>query len=311
MVIKNKKKVSKGSIKKTKKSIKKKIKVKDLPNYKKFIENSADSKKVNTLSLANEREIAMDFASKMYKEFDRMIKSIVLFGSSTKHVAVPDSDIDIIVLIDDVEIAWDEELIAHYREELAKIIKTNPYKKALHINTVKLSTWWDDLMRGDPVVLNVIRFGDTLIDYGGFFAPLKVLLNQGKIKSTPEAVYNLIQRAPAHYLRAKRSMLDVVDGLYWTMVDAAHAALIAANVMPTSPEHISEVLDKVFVRNKVLNKKAVEDYMEIHALAKEIIHGKRIQIEGKKIDGLILKTDNFLRTMNKLVEDLLASKKEE
>jgi len=128
---------------------------------------------------------------------------------------------------------------------------------------------------------------------------------------TPEAVYNLIQRSPAHYLRARRSMLDVVDGLYWAMVDAAHAALIAANVMPASPEHIDDVLSEVFVKNKVLSKRAVEDYEEIHKLAKDIIHGKRVHIEGKKLDELLVKTDNFLRVMNKLVEDLLASKKEE
>ncbi len=309
MVTKKKKKVSKKKTKK--KTTKKKIKVKELPDFRDFVNDSLDTKEVNTLKLASEREIAMDFASKMYREFDRMIKSVVLFGSSAKHVAMPDSDIDIIVIIDDVEIAWDEELIAHYREELARIVKSNPYKKALHINTVKLSTWWNDLMRGDPVVLNVIRFGDPLIDYGGFFTPLKVLLAQGKIGATPEAVYNLIQRSPAHYLRARRSMLDVVDGLYWAMVDAAHAALIAANVMPASPEHIDDVLSEVFVKNKVLSKRAVEDYEEIHKLAKDIIHGKRVHIEGKKLDELLVKTDNFLRVMNKLVEDLLASKKEE
>ncbi len=305
MVSKKKVKVSKPVKKTTKrkttkrnkdksKITKKRINVKSLPNYKSHVTSSIKGEKVNTLGLVGEREIAMDFATKVYREFDRMVKSVVLFGSSAKHAAVPDSDIDIIVLIDDVEISWDDELIAYYREQLGKIVKTNPYKKALHINTVKLSTWWDDLMKGDPVVLNVIRFGDPLLDYGGFFTPLKVLLNQGKIRSTPEAVYNLVQRAPAHYLRAKRSMLEVVDGLYWSMVDSAHAALIAADIMPASPEHIAEVLDDVFVKNKVLNKKTIEDYHLMHKLAKEIVHGKRIQIEGKQLDDLLSRTDNFL-----------------
>jgi predicted nucleotidyltransferase/uncharacterized protein (UPF0332 family) len=294
-----------------KKVAKKRIKVRALPDYKKSLGEANFLRPVDTLKLVSEREIALDFASKVYREFDRMIKSVVLFGSSAKNVAVPDSDIDVIIIIDDVEVAWDDELIAHYREELGRIIKTNPYKKALHINTVKLSTWWDDLMRGDPVILNVIRFGDPLIDYGGFFTPLKVLLNQGKIKSTPEAVFSLIQRAPAHYLRAKRAMLEVVDGLYWSMVDAAHAALIASSIMPASPEHITEVLDNVFVKNKVLNKKTIEDYTLVHKIAKEIAHGKRVQIEGKQLDDLMLRADNFLRTMNQLVEDLIESKKQE
>ncbi|MAG40120.1 hypothetical protein CMI41_04080 [Candidatus Pacearchaeota archaeon] len=305
-----KKKTKKGIKKVPKKTSKKKLRVKELPDYKRFVKDSLNTDKVDTLKLVSEREIAMDFSMKVYQEFDRMIKSVVLFGSSAKNVAMPDSDIDIIILIDDVEISWDDELIAHYRETLGRIIKNNPYKKALHVNTVKLSTWWDDLMRGDPVILNVIRFGDPLIDYGGFFTPLKVLLNQGKIKSTPEAVYSLIQRAPAHFLRAKRSMLDVVDGLYWSMVDAAHAALIAASIMPASPEHIADVLEDVFVKNKVLNKKTIEDYTLIHKIAKNIIHGKKAQIEGKQLDDLMLRAENFLKIMNQLVQDLIESKKE-
>ena len=43
------------------------------------------------------------------------------------------SDIDIIIIIDDASIKWDMELIAWYRQELGKIIQTNPYKKSLHI----------------------------------------------------------------------------------------------------------------------------------------------------------------------------------
>ena len=117
-----------------------------------------DSKKSSkklppTMRLIAERDIALDFATKIYKEFDQMIKSIVLFGSSAKKISTPDSDIDIIIIIDDVAINWDPELVAHYRGTLADILKANPYKKALHINTVKLSTWWQDLMRGDPIIV--------------------------------------------------------------------------------------------------------------------------------------------------------------
>ena len=50
-----------------------------------------------TLTITGEREIASDFATKVYEKFDQMIKSIVLFGSSAKQTATPDSDIDIIL----------------------------------------------------------------------------------------------------------------------------------------------------------------------------------------------------------------------
>jgi predicted nucleotidyltransferase/uncharacterized protein (UPF0332 family) len=275
-------------------------------------ENNPDNlvlKEPETMTLVGEREIALDFALKVYENFDQMIKSIILFGSSAKRVSTPDSDIDIIIIIDDVSINWDEELIAWYREELGKIIKTNPYRKSLHINSVKLSTWWDDLMKGDPVVINVLRYGDALVDFGGFFNPLKILLRDGKIRSTPEAIYTLLQRAPAHLVRANQSMLTTIDGLYWAMVDSAHAALIAADVMPSSPEEIAEVLDETFVKTGLLNKKFVKSYEEIHSVAKEIVHGKITSIKGEALDESFKKTDAFLGEMAKLVDGLIERKK--
>ena len=267
-----------------------------------------DNGKPATLKIGGEREIAADFAVKVYDKFDKMIKSIVLFGSSARRVSTPDSDIDIIIIIDDASVRWDQELIAWYREEIGKLIVANPYAKALHVNTVKLSTWWEDMMRGDPVVINVLRYGDALIDYGGFFNPLKVLLKEGKIRSTPESIYTLLQRAPGHMTRARQSMLAVVDGLYWTMVDSAHAALIAANVMPSSPENIPEALTERFVKAKVLDKKYVKYYEEIHMIAKEVVHGRLTSVRGKKLDEWFEMADDFLGEMAKLVDDLIDSK---
>ena len=45
--------------------------------------------------------------------------------------------------------------------------------------------------------------------------------------------------------------------------------------------------------------------------AKQIMHGKKTVIEGKVLDDLMLRADNFLKTMKKLVNDLIESKKEE
>lgn len=266
---------------------------------------------VPTLAIAGEREIASDFAMKVYDKFDQMIKSIVLFGSSAKKVSLPDSDIDIIIIIDDVSIKWDQELIAWYREELGKLIRDNPYAKSLHINTVKLSTWWDDMMRGDPIVINVLRYGDALVDFGGFFNPLRILLKEGKIRSTPESIYTLLQRAPGHLTRARNSMLMAVDGLYWTMVDAAHAALIAAGILPSSPEEIPNVLTENFVKNKMTSKRYVEYYIEVHKAAKDIVHGKLTFVKGKELDEWFIKADAFLGEMARIVDELIDERKRE
>ncbi len=262
-------------------------------------------KNVPTLQLKKESDIAMDFATKAYQRFDKLIKSVVLFGSTAKQTTVTGSDIDIIILLDDVAINWDEELIAWYREELEKIIKANPYQMALHVNTVKLSTWWEDLMRGDPVVLNVLRYGEAMIDMAGFFNPLKSLLLKGKIRSTPEAIYSALQRAPVHIVRSKISVLNSIEGLYWAMVDSAHAALIAANVPPASPEHIAIDLKTTFVDEKKLNMKYVVWYRDLLVLHKKIDHGEIKELRGIEIDAWQDRAEEFLDVMAQIVKSLI------
>lgn len=269
-----------------------------------------DKKKVSakdfpTLKLLSEREIAMDFATKAYQKFDKIIKSIILFGSSVKHTTTSGSDIDIIVIIDDASIKWDQELIAWYREELGKLIAANPYKRELHINSVKLTTWWQDLLRGDPVVVNILRYGEALIDFAGFFNPLKVLLSEGRINSTPEAIYTCLQRAPQHLARSKASELNSIEGLYWAMVDSSHAALMATGETPPSPEHIPILLKEKFVDNKLLRMRYVVWYRDLYLLHRKIIHGEVTDLRGADIDDWQKRTDEFIRVMAELIKNIV------
>lgn len=284
--------------------VKKKLKTKKIKREEKKKEEVKE-KLIPTLQLKTEDEIAMDFAVKVYQKFNKIVKSIVLFGSSTKQSITSGSDIDIMILIDDASIKWDQELIAWYREELEKIIQQSPYKKDLHINTIKLTIWWEDLIRGDPVVLNILRYGEAMIDAGGFFNPLKHLLLQGKIRSTPEAIYSCLQRAPMHIARSKTAELGTIEGLYWAMVDSAHAALIAANISPPSPEHIAGELKMNFVSSGKLKMRYVDWFRELNVLHKKIIHGEITDLKGFQIDEWQKKAEEFLSVMAQLVNEII------
>lgn len=281
-----------------------------MPNKKTKNKQSSDkkSKKINkkdipTLNLKTEHDIAMDFATKVYQKFNKIVKSVILFGSITKQTSIKGSDIDIMIIIDDVTINWDQKLIAWYRDEINNILKTNPYEKSLHVNTIKLSTWWEDFMRGDPVITNILRYGEAMIDLAGFFEPLKYLLIKGKIKSTPEAIYASLQRAPMHIARSKASELNAIEGLYWAMVDSAHAALISAGVSPASPEHIPIELRENFVDKGRLKMKVVVWYRDLLVLHKKIVHGEIKDLKGVEIDDWQEKTEEFLRLMAQLVKE--------
>jgi len=288
-----------------KKKVSKKKIVKKTTSRSESGKSKIDSKNLPTLKLKKEDEIAMDFAVKVYKKFDKMVKSVVLFGSSTKQTATTESDIDIVIILDDVSINWEQELIAWYRTELDKILSTSPYQKSLHINTIKLSTWWKDLMKGDPVVLNILRYGEAIIDMAGFFNPLKYLLLRGDIKSTPEAIYTCLQRAPTHIARSRISGLNVIEGLHWAMVDSAHAALIAANVLPPSPEHIPVDLKEHFVDTGKLKMKYVIWYKDLLVLHKGIMHGKVKDLKGIETDAWQTRAEEFLEVMAKLVLEIV------
>lgn len=259
--------------------------------------------KLTTLSLKTEHDIALDFATKVYKKMGQPIKSIILFGSAVKKSISLGSDIDVIIIIDDVSIKWDMELTAWYREELDNIVNANPYNKSLHINTVKLSTWWEDILKGDPTVINIIRYGEAIIDLAGFFEPLKYLLLQGKIKGTPEAIYSCLQRAPSHLARSKMSELGAVEGIYWSMIDSAHAALISANILPASPEHIAIDLKVNFVDTGKLKQKYVDNFKDVFTLYKKIAHNEITDLRGVVIDDLQEKAEQFLTEMIRIVKD--------
>ncbi len=256
-----------------------------------------------------ERDIAMDFATRVHRKFDRVIKASVLFGSQAKNTATPQSDIDIILIVDDATIQWDMELVAWYREELAKLISACSYNKELHINTIKLTTWWQDLMYGDPVVLNILRYGEALVDIGGFFNPIKALLAQGKIRSTPEAVYAALQRSPTHLARSRAAELQAVEGIYWSMVDAAQAALITAGKMPPSPEHLAQYLKESFVDSGLLKAESIKAFNDLFELHKSISHGLTSDIKGADLDRWQATAEKFLTDMTGIIDKILEYKK--
>jgi len=263
------------------------------------------SKNYPTLNLKTEWDIAMDFAQKVYQKFDKLVKSIVLFGSAVKHTDVIGSDIDVIIIVDDASVMFDEKLILWYREELADIVRQNPYKQELHINTIKLTTWWQDLSRGDPVVINIIRYGEVLIDFGGFFNPLKILLQDGKIKATPESIYTCLNRVPFHITRSKQSEISSVEGCYWAMVDSAQALLMAINLLPPSPEHIALLLKENFVDKGLLKIKYVVDFRDLYDLHRRVMHGEIKDIDGKIIDSWQNKAQEFFDITLRLIKEII------
>ena len=259
-------------------------------------------KKVGNLEvLEKDYKIAYDFAFKVQKKFKEIVKSVILFGSVAKGVPKITSDIDLVILVDDASIKWDGEAISWYQEELKKLVDKESENDKLHINTVTLSSFWENVLIGEPAAINILRYGIPVFD-PGFIMPLKFLLYQGKIRPSQEAVYNCAGRVPWHIFRGKIKLLGAIGDFYWAFVDSAHAPLMQAGHIPPSPEQVADLLEKVFVRRKKIEQKYADWMREIYELAHRVKNNEVPSLPGRTYDVWLKRTEEFTQVMSKLLE---------
>lgn len=243
-------------------------------------------------------DLAYKFSTRAYKEFGTFVKAIVLFGSVTRK-ATEAGDIDILIIIDDLTLTLKPEVIQTYRILVQKIIADISTK--LHITTLKLTTFFEYAKVGDPVAINILRDGVALLDTG-FFEPLQLLLRTGRIRPTPESIWSYYIRAPATVQNSKWHIMQASLDLYWAVIDAAHAALMKANQIPPTPEHVADWLEQIFVKTKHLSPKYVLTMRKFYKLSKDITHRNIKEISGSEYDRLQKEAQEFIEEMRRIVE---------
>ena len=238
-------------------------------------------------------ETARKFARMMYQELGTFIRGLVLFGSTTKTPASPKKDIDILVILDDVRVNFSKELVETYRIITEKVA-SNVDPQRLHIQSMKFSSFWEYVRAGDPVAINILRSGVALIDTG-FFDPLQILLDQGRIRPSEEAIFTYFTMAPASLNRSQQHLLTAVVDLYWAAIDAAHAALMKSGEIPPSPEHVADLLERKLVKEGHINKKYADVMRELYTLFKKIVHRDIKSLSGKEYDRYFELTQTFVK----------------
>lgn len=256
-----------------------------------------------------EFDIARDFASRIYKEFGTFIKSLVLFGSATKTTKLAkEADIDILIILDDVSVNLTRELTQTYRIIVEKILVEMKDGERLHVQSMRLSSFWEYVRAGDPVAINVLRYGMALIDTG-IFDPLQSLLDNGRIRPTRESIYTYFTMAPASVTRSKEHILSAMVDLYWASVDAAHAALMCLGEIPTSPDHVADMLEEKMVKKGLLKRHYAKVMRNNYDVFKQIIHRQVRDVEGKEYDSFRAQTIEFVNEMRKFIEKRIFSQK--
>lgn len=244
-------------------------------------------------------DLARQFAKKAHREFESIVKAIILFGSTARGKQSDKKDIDILVIVDDVSIPVTSELIEAYRVIMERlIIDTSP---KLHVMSLKLSTWWEYIRASDPIAINILRDGVALIDTG-FFDPIQKLLYYGRIRPSKEAVYTYFARSPQTLHNSKWHLLQAVIDLYWACIDASHAALMVIGEVPPAPDHVDDLLREKLAKNGLIPKKCSQTMNKFYKLYKDITYRRITEISGKEFDSLYKEADEFVTELRRFID---------
>lgn len=245
-----------------------------------------------------DRNLTQTLSNDLKKELGELLKAVVLFGSAARGGKKEGSDIDVLLILNDLTIVLSKEVVTGLRV----IIETAAAKVSnqFHITTMHLSEFWDYSRQGDPIIVNILRDGIAVYD-DGFFLPMQTLLEEGKIRPTKEAVWAYYLRAPKTIKSAQTHLLSAIVDCYWAVIDSAHAALMHIDVIPGAPHLVADLLEEKFVATGHLPKTYVRTLRKFYKLAKEVGHHQLTKITGREIDDLIIEANDFVKRMKHLI----------
>ena len=74
------------------------------------------------------------------------------------------------------------------------------------------------------------------------------------------------------------------------------------NEIPPTPEHVADLLERVYVKAKLLDSKYVDTMRKFYKLSKIITHREIQEIKGAEFEKYYLEADEFVKVMRKLIE---------
>jgi predicted nucleotidyltransferase/uncharacterized protein (UPF0332 family) len=243
-------------------------------------------------------KISREFSKTLILELKDLVRSIVIFGSNTQNTLNKDSDIDIMVVLDNISVFVSPELKEAYQIIINNISQKYPNK--LHILTMNLSDLWDNSRKGDPVLINILRYGQPLFDRD-LIEPMQYLLETGKIRPTREAAFNYISRSENLLEETDKHLQNAILDLYYSTIDIVHATLMTHKIMPPSPRDMPKIFEKEFKKTNF--EKYSKDIEELYILAKDIEHNRIEKINGKLFDKYKKVTTKLVTELKKYSKD--------
>lgn len=249
------------------------------------------------------------FTKELTKKYGDMIKCVVVMGSVAREEFKPKSDIDVFVVIDDTVEGMTNELHQKMDAEIESIAKK--FSDVLSIQpSYTLTEFWDYARVCHPIIYNFIKEGIPVYD-AGFFAPIKKLLNMGRIPSTREAIESYMEGAPKKLMRAKTvKLLMLAEDCYYAMLNTTQAVLMFMGLAPPVPNKAYDDVKKFLVEPGILEQEYADWLKEIIEIRKKIEHKEMMDAEGALVDEWIDRAEKYVEKMFGLLGALELRKKE-
>ncbi|MEM4915496.1 MAG: nucleotidyltransferase domain-containing protein [Nanopusillaceae archaeon] len=242
-------------------------------------------------------KLVLDFGNEIINKVNGLIRMIILFGSHAKGKNEQSSDIDLLIVVDDVYNVWDNVTSVYYFDNLNKILSQEKFKK-LHVNTLTLSIFWDMARNGDPLLINILRTGKAIIDPFGLFGSLKKLLEMGRIKPSEEAIEISKRKIDLNIRNYKLYLLKAFENVYGIFVTLAQYYLMKKGYLPPEPSEILEYLKK-----EIKDEEILEWYSRIFEKAKKISHGEIAEISTEELKEFYNKAIEFKNKIEKILNE--------
>ena len=290
-----------------KKSVKEKKAAKkaDVPKQE-HVEKKIDEKKEQLRK--QKLKFAEQFKDEVLKKSEKLVKAVVLFGSLVRGDFSEKSDIDMLVVIDDVTARFTPDQKDQFDDMLRQMGKK--INEDIVVQPAwTLSEFWDMARIGHPLLYTIVRDGWALYDTG-FFVPVRKLLELGKIPTTLEAVEKFMEASPQKISRVETAKLYMVaEDLYYSMLNSSQAVLMFLGEPPPAPKHCADIVKEHLVDAQLLEEVYLNDLREVVEFRKGVEHKEIKELTGQKLDDFINKSKRFVERMEQLLATLQKRRK--
>jgi len=254
-------------------------------------------------------KLAEQFKDEVVKKYSKFVKAVVVFGSLVRGDFHAKSDIDILVVIDDIMTRFTPEQKEHFDDTLQDTGKHISEDISVQPSWL-LSEFWDMARIGHPLLYTIVRDGWALYDTG-FFIPVRKLLELGKIPATLEAVERFMETAPQKIQRVENiKLMMIAEDLYYAMLNSSQAVLMYLGENPPTPKETLNAVKEHLVDAKLLEQEYLDSMTKVIEFRKGVEHKDIKTLSGQDLDTFIDSAKRYVERMEQLLARLQDKRKE-